>query len=289
MQRMHRCSQLLSWLQLCGIMWFLTFVCTLTAVGGAPTQLTQGATGNLTVAVVPQNVTNPTADPVTSMLKPNGTSAETLEDFRGNRLVGEGDILISEDRNAVSNLWLDAIMPYAISSELANRESHILDAFKMISDASCIRFEPHTTQLNYIELSEGRGCASFVGCQGGAQPVYMTDECSTGNLCHEILHALGLHHEHTRRDRDQYVSVQWENIAPGKKGNFKIVSGETLNLPYDLESIMHYGKNYFSKDGSPTMLPKQSAPLLGQRKRLSQLDIKRLNLLYHCDDRTQEQ
>uniref|UniRef100_A0AAQ4R417 Metalloendopeptidase n=1 Tax=Gasterosteus aculeatus aculeatus TaxID=481459 RepID=A0AAQ4R417_GASAC len=271
MQRMHRCSQLLSWLQLCGIMWFLTFVCT------------------LTVAVVPQNVTNPTADPVTSMLKPNGTSAETLEDFRGNRLVGEGDILISEDRNAVSNLWLDAIMPYAISSELANRESHILDAFKMISDASCIRFEPHTTQLNYIELSEGRGCASFVGCQGGAQPVYMTDECSTGNLCHEILHALGLHHEHTRRDRDQYVSVQWENIAPGKKGNFKIVSGETLNLPYDLESIMHYGKNYFSKDGSPTMLPKQSAPLLGQRKRLSQLDIKRLNLLYHCDDRTQEQ
>lgn len=59
-------------------------------------------------------------------------------------------------------------------------------------------------------------CASFVGCQGGAQPVYMTDECSTGNLCHEILHALGLHHEHTRRDRDQYVSVQWENIAPGE-------------------------------------------------------------------------
>ncbi|XP_037305560.2 zinc metalloproteinase nas-15-like [Pungitius pungitius] len=212
-----------------------------------------------------------------------------LIDIQENRIIEEGDILISGDRNAVQNLWLDAIVPYTISSEQAHRKSDILAAFKMISDASCIRFEPHTSELNYIKFVEGNGCASFVGCQGGPQSVFIGDTCSKGNICHEILHALGLHHEHTRKDRDQYVTVKWENVTPGKQGNFKMVSGNTLNLKYDLDSIMHYGKYYFSKDGSPTMLPKQSAPHIGQRTHLSKLDMERLNLLYHCDERTQAQ
>lgn len=60
-------------------------------------------------------------------------------------------------------------------------------------------------------------CASFVGCRGGAQPLYYSASCSVGNLCHEIIHALGLHHEHTRKDRDQYITVQWQSIMPGKR------------------------------------------------------------------------
>ncbi|KAM8831296.1 hatching enzyme 1.2-like [Spinachia spinachia] len=273
MQQTRRCSQLLS-LSRC-TMWRLVFICTVTAVGAVPTHLTSG---NLTADVVNQNATSPRADTEPSMLEPNGTSAETSEDFQGNRLVKEGDILILEDRNAVQNVWLDAIMPYTISSELANRESDILSAFRMISAVSCVRFVPHTTEFNYVTFVKGRGCASFVGCQGGSQSVYLTDACRVGNLCHEVLHALGLHHEHTRHDRDQYVTVKWESVAPGKEVNFRIVSGDTKNLPYDLGSIMHYG----IKDKNPTMVPKQSDALIGQRTRLSNLDIKRLNLLYHC-------
>lgn len=59
-------------------------------------------------------------------------------------------------------------------------------------------------------------CASFVGCRGGDQPLYISKSCSVGNLGHEIIHTLGLHHEHTRKDRDQYITVQWQNIMPGK-------------------------------------------------------------------------
>lgn len=40
-------------------------------------------------------------------------------------------------------------------------------------------------------------------------------ECTVGNLCHELLHALGLYHEHTREDRDKYVIVNWQNIVAG--------------------------------------------------------------------------
>lgn len=115
-------------------------------------------------------------------------------------------------------------------------------------------------------------CASFVGCRGGVQPIYLSDSCSVGNLCHEVIHTLGLHHEHTRVDRDRYITVQWQNILPGRastntssphdgnlhwgvcnfffffffglegnKNNFKVKRANTLNLPYDLSSIMHYG------------------------------------------------
>ncbi|XP_042359844.1 hatching enzyme 1.2-like isoform X2 [Plectropomus leopardus] len=289
-------------------MWLLLFICTSAVVVGVPIHLTQEATSpapdNVTVTsmhdvpkpettealkvgAVPlndtQNTTHPA--PVVSVLKPQEASAETLEELQEEMVVQEGDILIQEDRNAVMTLWADAIVPYAITYELADQEFNILSAFKMISDFTCIRFVPHTTELNYLKFKNGKGCASFVGCQGGAQPVYYARSCSVGNLCHEIIHALGLHHEHTREDRDQYIDVQWHNIIPGRGRNFKVRRGNTLNLPYDVNSIMHYGKYFFSRDGSPTMLAKQSGVQMGQRTHLSHLDIQRLNRLYRCDER----
>ncbi|KAI4788737.1 hypothetical protein KUCAC02_035667 [Chaenocephalus aceratus] len=220
------------------------------------------------VVVIPLNDTQNMTHPAT---EPQRSSSETLEGL-------EDD----EDRNAVQNLWSDAVMPYTISQELADRAFDIHAAFKMISDVTCIRFTPHTTELNYIEFRNGNGCASYVGCVGGAQALYSAPSCSVGNVCHEIIHALGLHHEHNRRDRDQYISVEWSNIMPGKRSNFEVKQGDTQNLPYDLNSIMHYGESYFSQDGSPTVLSKTSGVQIGQRTHLSELDVLRLNSLYHC-------
>ncbi|XP_054616865.1 zinc metalloproteinase nas-14-like isoform X2 [Dunckerocampus dactyliophorus] len=217
-------------------------------------------------------------------------SAETLEDLENDTGVLEGDILTQphEDRNAVSVVWSDATMPYTISHSLKRQEKNILSAMKMISDVTCIRFKKHSNEMNYVKFKKGRGCASFVGCRGGAQPVYYSKTCSVGNLCHEIMHALGLHHEHTRKDRNKYITIQWNNIKQGKKKHFKMKRGNTFNLPYDLESIMHYGKYFFSANGRPTLLPKKRRARIGQRTHLSKLDAQRLNKLYHCAARRRD-
>ena len=38
---------------------------------------------------------------------------------------------------------------------------------------------------------------------------------------HELLHTLGFVHEHTRPDRDDFISVNYDNIEPGEEKNFK--------------------------------------------------------------------
>lgn len=61
----------------------------------------------------------------------------------------------------------------------------------------------------------------------------------------------------------------------------------SLGLPYDYDSIMHYAKNTFSKGTYlDTILPMENhgkkRPEIGQRIRLSEGDIAQTNLLYKC-------
>ena len=105
-------------------------------------------------------------------------------------------------------------------------------------------------------------------------------------MIHELGHAIGFYHEHTRPDRDQYIDVIYDNIANGFQDQFyKNLPGEsdTLGLSYDIYSIMHYDKNTFSSNGLDTIRPKaQNTGSFGNGRQLSALDIQKANKFYNC-------
>jgi hypothetical protein len=62
-------------------------------------------------------------------------------------------------------------------------------------------------------------------------------------MTHELGHALGLFHEQSRPDRDNYVTVLTNNINPAAITNFDKSSStdvQTYGVPYDYGSVMHY-------------------------------------------------
>lgn len=52
----------------------------------------------------------------------------------------------------------------------------------------------------------------------GAQELSLKKGSCTykGTVVHELMHAIGFHHEQNRPDRDQHIRVDFSNIDPGK-------------------------------------------------------------------------
>ena len=77
-----------------------------------------------------------------------------------------------------------------------------------------------------------------------------------GIIVHEMLHTVGFLHEQSRIDRDDHIKVVAKNIQPQKSNDFVKYSSNmatTLNLPYDVGSILHYPPNAFSANGKVSL------------------------------------
>lgn len=46
---------------------------------------------------------------------------------------------------------------------------------------------------------------------------------------------------------------------------------------------MHYGKDYFTKNGQPTIVPNDPNAAIGNREGLSEIDIAEVHKYYGCD------
>ena len=211
--------------------------------------------------------------------------------------VYQGDIILSSNPTQAglgispraNYLWPDGLVAYQIDDNLVD-QYRIIDAIAYWEEHSAIRFVERTDEnaseyRNYIRFVTSTGCASYVGMQGGAQRLFLSPRCSTGNTIHEIGHALGLWHEQSRNDRDEYVEVRFENIYRGYEHNFQIQSdnGEDLG-EYDYGSIMHYPAWAFSKNGEDTIIPLQDDVEIGQRTHLSEGDLAAIAEMYGYDD-----
>jgi astacin len=192
---------------------------------------------------------------------------------------GEGAVAI----DGANYRWPNAVVPYQIAADHP-KKADILKAITHVTEKTKVCLTPRTNQTDYIRFVSGSGCSSYVGRQGGVQDVEI-GACSFGSIAHEISHAAGLWHEHSREDRDNFVTIHWENIQSSKEHNFvKHVSDGIDIRTYDYGSIMHYSPTAFSKNGNPTISvkipPGTSSTVIGQRIALSPKDIAGINYLY---------
>lgn len=197
--------------------------------------------------------------------------------------------------------WPLPQIPYVISPQLPHPE-RVRQAIATLSRESAAQLMeiPGTESIQKIDLivfeptpdtpatrdaNTSQVCLSALGRTGGAQPIRLAPGCGPPEILHEILHALGFIHEHSRADRDQYVEIHWDRIDPAYQKQFGIVPLEWMGLlagtRFDPQSIMLYSSDLFStRPGLPTLTLRNNGGLIPPVTRLSDEDRARIARLW---------
>lgn len=215
----------------------------------------------------------------------------------------EGDIVFpKKSRNGLiarTARWPNGVIPYEIKGYFdQNGLNNIQKAMSIYHKYTCVSFRKRTsTDTDYISIiSTNTGCWSSVGRIGGRQELNLqSPSCTTkvGTPLHELMHAAGFLHEQNRYERDDFVTIVFDNIKKGHENNFnKAEEAKTsaYGVKYDYRSVMHYSKSAFSVNGRPTIVAKDPAKAdkMGQRDGFSKGDITKLNAMYNCPEKTSE-
>ncbi|GMT02826.1 hypothetical protein PENTCL1PPCAC_25000 [Pristionchus entomophagus] len=177
---------------------------------------------------------------------------------------------------------------YKFSDTDAEWRARISQTLRVFENNTCLRFREQTNPTgDYMLFARSDGCMSSLGRIGGAQLVSIGYGCEQmGIIAHEVSHALGFWHEHSRPDRDQYLRVNSANMAQGTQAQFvkrSIQDAETQGLPFDYASVMHYAANSYARTSLLfTLEPKDVLyrSTIGSRSEPSFLDYKHINKLY---------
>jgi Astacin (Peptidase family M12A) len=174
--------------------------------------------------------------------------------------------------------WPDGIIPFVAQDSVRPRAQAAIQHWM---ERTPFKFVPRVDQNDHISFEHRDGCWSRVGRQGGKQVISLGGGCGIGAAIHEIGHALGLWHEQSRSDRDDFIEVIMENVDPEFAHNFDkhLQDGKDLG-PYDHASIMHYPATAFSINGLPTIRVK-GGQAIGQTNGLSAGDVAAMKMMYN--------
>ena len=189
------------------------------------------------------------------------------------------------------------VIPYVIDGGLPDT-SRVTNALSTLADKTgIVSFVPRTNQADYLRFVRDTDglCQSDFGRLGGSHNVELSDDCHTGKVMHEVLHAIGLGHEQARCDRDSYVTVRYDRINPARHSAFDRIcppgSGGAhvspfwtgySDLGYEEGSIMHYSQFHFCIDPclEPTIISLRGRGHLMGLDTLSFTDRQTVDRLY---------
>jgi len=197
--------------------------------------------------------------------------------------------------------WVGGRVKYCLATDLSMAARH---AFELARDhlhaqVPCIRLvEAQTAGRTCVETPSiivtsdvTDGCWSYLGQDSGLEHRGRSQALNLGLGCevmgvalHELGHALGLPHEHSRPDRGKFIEVHWDKAGPAWRDSLKAGPLPTSRSAYDMFSIMHVGASAFSERGEVTLeaLDSDFTQYLGQINGLSQRDVERLGDAYGC-------
>ena len=189
--------------------------------------------------------------------------------------------------------WPDGIVPFSIPNRTwgdstATVRQRISAAMDHVEENTNVRFVRRNGESEYIQFkSRDRDCSAEVGYKGRKQDVALSTNCGVGAIIHELAHAVGVWHEQSRCDRDDFVEILWDNIRDDKDHNFNKHCSDGVDFgDYDFDSIMHYGPTSFGKIDPDTgrrletIRSKVDGVTFGMRNVLSDGDIAGINWLY---------
>lgn len=176
-----------------------------------------------------------------------------------------------------SSLWPQGVVPYACNRSV---KAVVEPALAHWMSLTPIRFNKYQGEPDCLSFEPGGRTESHVGRVGGIQPLWLRSDTTVGSVIHEIGHALGLWHEHSRKDRDLYITIHPENYDPESARQFVRPESNAADVgAYDFGSIMHYPSHAFTNNGKPTITLKNGGDI-GQRNGLSPGDIAAVQRLY---------
>jgi hypothetical protein len=189
-----------------------------------------------------------------------------LEGSRGGNGPHAESFTLGERSAVLGRLWPNGIIPVRFDPSIDDAMKQTIAAAMvdwMTKTGLTLFVDTASSAKDYVLFQAGTGgCNSGFGYYPGVNIVNLSVGCNRlDTAVHEIGHRIGLYHEHTRPDRDQYLRVVDANIS-GHQDQFtpRAWGDGAMPTAFDFDSVMLYNSfttdTSFAKDTSKPVMTK---------------------------------
>ncbi|XP_023949166.2 uncharacterized protein LOC112053833 [Bicyclus anynana] len=193
--------------------------------------------------------------------------------------------------------WPNGTVPFYVNPEHFDKEQSIaiLSTLSNFTMKTCLQFRPvmsapaPSQHVMVFENPRGvRKCVIDMEGHAKEEPhrIILGYGClQSPHVELVVMKALGFPFEHNRAMRDLYIDVYFENIEPGFIPLYtkeKILPQELRDLPYDVDSVMHFSDRDYSKNGHRTFVFKNKKTKQN-RIGLSKTDYRKIDTIYGAE------